>query len=102
MSENLSNPFPTRVHYGQCQVLVSAGMDNAEWVDCSDEDRDLLRFAMKLCKNAVSAKAPTQALINQLKKTAEVLAKYDFSEGARLCRGEADIVRKRLRENENN
>jgi len=76
-------------------------MDNAEWVDCSDEDRDLLRFAMKLCKNAVSAK-PTQALIKQLKKTAEVLAKYDFSEGVRLCRGEADNVRKRLQENENN
>jgi len=39
---------------------------------------------------------PTQALIDELEKTAEVLAKYGISERAPLFRVEADIVRKRL------
>ncbi len=99
MSGNLSDPFPTRIRKGEWQVLVSAGTDTAHWVDCEKEDAPLLKNAKVLFDHALSG-TPNPALVDQLNRTADVLANYGFSEEARLWKIEANNVRERLQKDD--
>jgi len=77
-----------------CRWRVAGGP-----VDCEDEDAPLLKNAKVLFDHAVSG-TPNQALVDQLNRTADVLANYGFSEAARLWEIEANNVHERLQKDD--
>ena len=60
---------------------------------------NLLKNAKGLFDQAVSG-SPNPALVDQLNRTADVLANYGFSEAARLWKIEANNVRERLQKDD--
>jgi hypothetical protein len=88
-------PMPVREYEGTWQVLISVQDDN--WLSCdSEEDARAISIVPVLKYEALQEIKCDPDFADELEKSADALARYRMSFGARFLKRRADEIRKKL------